>query len=347
MKLKAILFDVDGVLLDSIKYYIRYLKKIVKAMKLEMPSDKEIRFSFGMPWFEGVKKLWPHIDMKKFKKTDKKISSKTLLNLKPFPNAIKSVHEIKKTGIKIGIVTMGNREHVYKKMTRSGYDLELFDCIVTRSDVKRSRPHPDAILLACKKLKIKPKDALYVGDTLLDHESAKRADINYVSVTCGTLTKNELIENKVLNFVKDVSELPKLIKNKKLFFIKKTVSCYVLFNNKLLLLKRSNKVVTYPNKWSVIHGHIEDGETPLQTAVKEIKEETGLKPKLIKQRPSVFKDEKYNIIWETCQFLFESKTDKIKYDWEHDDYKWIDPKEVKKYDTIPNLWKSVDEILKK
>lgn len=348
MKLKAILLDVDGVLLDSIPNYIEHMKKIAKAMKLRIPSEKEFRFIFGLPYHQAVEKLWPDINFEKYEQVDAEVENKYPLKIRAFKNAVKSIGEIKKKGVKVGIVTMGKRGYLTKKLTDAGYNLELFECMVTSEDVGRPRPYPDALLLACKKLKIKPKNALYIGDTLLDYESAERAKVNYCSVTCGTLSEDVLAENGVVNRIRDITELPKLINNNELFFARKTVSCFVIFNNKLLLLKRSGNVNTYPNKWSVIHGRIEEGEDPKKRAMKELKEETGLNFKSIKQRKTfTLRDNKYDIIWHIYPFIVEAKTNKVKLNWEHTSYEWINPKDIKKYDTVPNLWKSVNEILKK
>ncbi len=348
MKLKAVLFDVDGVLLDSIGSLIKYLKKTAKIMKLKTPSDTDIRLSFGLSWYDCIKKLWPNINIEHFKKVDKKLWGEYPIAVKPFKDAIKSVSEIKKMGIKIGIFTMGGKEYAYEYLAKCGYDTKLFDCIITRDDVKRPRPHPDGIFLACKEMKVKPRDVLYIGDTIYDFETAKRAKVNYASVTCGTLTKDILIKNDVPHLIKNVSELPKLIKNKELFFVKKTVSCLVMLNNKILILKRSDKKGLYKNKWSVVNGHIEDKEKPLETAYKEIEEETGLDVELIRaKKPFFIRDDKYSTIWHSHPFLFRTKTDKVRLNWEHTQYKWIDSKEVRKYDTTPGLWKVVNGLLEK
>ena len=131
----------------------------------------------------------------------------------------------------------------------------------------------------------------------------------------------------------------------------KVTTCLLINKDKkLLILKRSEKVSTYKGQWGGVAGYIEENETPIQTALKEISEEVGLAKsdvKLIKELGPVkitdfYKGNRYD--WEIFFFVFEmTKKGKIKIDWEHFEYRWIEPFEIEKYDTVPYL----KEIVKK
>jgi 8-oxo-dGTP pyrophosphatase MutT (NUDIX family) len=114
---------------------------------------------------------------------------------------------------------------------------------------------------------------------------------------------------------------------------------FIKYENKILILKRSDKVGTFQGKWAGVSGFIESWEIAEVTALKEIQEETGLGKgdiKFIKKGDpvSVIDGDRHFIVH---PFLFESKTPEIKLDWEHVDYKWIEPGELLKYDTVPLL----------
>ena len=115
-------------------------------------------------------------------------------------------------------------------------------------------------------------------------------------------------------------------------------------SNRILILKRSKKVSTYNELWSGISGYIEKNETPLETAYKEIKEETNIDKKnvqLIKKlKPITFTDKhkgkKYK--WTVHPFLFKIiNNTEIKIDWENTEYRWIHPHEIHNYNTVPKL----------
>ncbi|MEM5871743.1 MAG: NUDIX pyrophosphatase [Candidatus Aenigmatarchaeota archaeon] len=130
---------------------------------------------------------------------------------------------------------------------------------------------------------------------------------------------------------------------------RKVAVCFLKFKNKILLVKRSRKVSTYPKLWGAISGSIEENEKPLERAKKEIEEETGLKKsdmKLLKKgKPFVYIDRNIKIKWIIHPFLFKIRTDKIKLDWEHENMEWIRPENLKRYKTVPKLNESLRRVL--
>lgn len=124
----------------------------------------------------------------------------------------------------------------------------------------------------------------------------------------------------------------------------------LLYNGKLLILKRSEKVRTYKGLWGGIAGYVEENEEPYETAIKEIQEESGLKKnefQLIKKIEPIkftdfYKGTRYD--WTIYPFIFNVKKDRIEIDWEHTEYKWILPQDITKYDTVPHLKEIVSKI---
>ena len=121
------------------------------------------------------------------------------------------------------------------------------------------------------------------------------------------------------------------------------VSCFIKRNEKILLLKRSEKVRSYRGKWATVSGYVEKNELPEETALKEIREEIGVEAKLIRKGKIIHvKDKEGN--WFVHPFLFETKSGDIKIDWEHVEYRWIKLEEIKKYDTVPMLKESLENV---
>ena len=124
------------------------------------------------------------------------------------------------------------------------------------------------------------------------------------------------------------------------------VTSFLTNNNKILILKRSDKVKSMKGLWSGVSGLIENNELPLVRAKIEIFEEVGLEENditLVKEAENVtVSSPQYrNHQWEIYPFLFETKNEKIKLNWENSDFKWIERTELKEYQTVPNL----EEIL--
>ena len=120
-------------------------------------------------------------------------------------------------------------------------------------------------------------------------------------------------------------------------------------DGKILLLKRGQRVSTYRGKWAGVSGYLEENETPLERAIREIEEETGLSReeiKLLKQGEIMeFVDENTGRTWRIHPFLFKIDREEIKIDWEHEEYRWIEREELKEYDTVPKLEDVIDSLM--
>ena len=129
------------------------------------------------------------------------------------------------------------------------------------------------------------------------------------------------------------------------------VTSFIKNSNKILILKRSNKVRSMKGLWAGVSGIIENNEKPLDRAKIEIFEEIGIKENKIKLIKNVEKviissPQYENHEWEVFSFLFETKDVKIKLNWENSEFKWIDINdEMKNYETVPNLDKILFNLL--
>ena len=130
----------------------------------------------------------------------------------------------------------------------------------------------------------------------------------------------------------------------------KIVTSFIKNNDKLLILKRSEKVKTMKGLWAGISGIIENNEIPLQRAKIEIFEEVGIteeKIKLIKSAKEIrINAPQYkNHEWEVFAFLFESEKPDVSLNWENSEFRWIEVQELKNYNTVPSLEKVLFNLL--
>ena len=130
----------------------------------------------------------------------------------------------------------------------------------------------------------------------------------------------------------------------------KIVTSFMQDEQKLLILRRSDKVKTMKGLWAGISGIIEKNETPLTRAKIEIYEEIGIsedKIRLIKKAAKlrIHSPQYENHEWEIFPFLFEVKNPDIKLNWENSEYKWITIDELKNYNTVPSLEKVLQNLL--
>jgi len=140
------------------------------------------------------------------------------------------------------------------------------------------------------------------------------------------------------------------LKNNNLRFTN-IVTSFIKNGDRVLILKRSDKVKSLKCLWAGVSGIIEKNDaTPLARAKTEILEETGINEEeiellkaneLIKIESAQYKNHEWNIF----PFLFKTKNPEIKLNWENSEFKWIKPNEIKNYETVPELEKILFSLL--
>ncbi len=131
---------------------------------------------------------------------------------------------------------------------------------------------------------------------------------------------------------------------------KHVVTSFLEYNNKILILRRSQAVGTYQGKWAGVSGYIEEGNTSFEQSLEEIREETGLSHldvELIKEGEVLeVVDEDLGRKWIVHPYRFRVKDPtRVRIDWEHKEAKWILPQDLVKYSTVPKLketWQRVE-----
>jgi len=120
----------------------------------------------------------------------------------------------------------------------------------------------------------------------------------------------------------------------------------VRYGSKILLVKRSSNLRLYPNYWNGISGFMDDGKGAAEKAKMELKEETGIGEKDVVsvKEGEVFKQDgsEYDKTWIVHPVLIDVKTDKVKLNWEAEDYRWVTLGEAYELDLLPGF----DKVLK-
>ncbi len=124
------------------------------------------------------------------------------------------------------------------------------------------------------------------------------------------------------------------------------LTCFLKYEDKILLLKRSDIVGNGKEKWSTVTGYLDELIDIDEKAYIEVKEETGINRSLITE---IHKGEVYeftdDITWVIYPVLFVlSKKPNIILNWEHTEYDWIYPEDMNKYNTIADLYNSLLKI---
>ncbi len=127
---------------------------------------------------------------------------------------------------------------------------------------------------------------------------------------------------------------------------------FLVRGREVLILRRSADMPSFPQRWGGIHGFL-DLDDPLEQTFLEIEEETGIQREklklLAKLAPRRYADnQRKDRCWKVHTFLFEvSNKARVKLDWENDEFLWISPLHLSRYDTMPHLGELLEAVAEK
>jgi ADP-ribose pyrophosphatase YjhB (NUDIX family) len=122
------------------------------------------------------------------------------------------------------------------------------------------------------------------------------------------------------------------------------LDCMVVYNGKMLLLKRGDKVGWMKNRWHTIAGFLDEEKSLRAKALDELYEETGINEGVVRsvRCAAPFRNTDAHKTWIVHPVLIElSYEPSITLDWENTDHAWVDPKDVKSYGVIESVEKVI------
>jgi len=191
----AVIFDVDGTLVDSNDAQARSWVDALKEFGYSVPYEK-VRPLIGMG---GDKVLPETIGVQKDSEKGKQISKrrseifkeKYLPNVKPFPDAQKLLDRMRERGLKLAIATSAQPDELRPLLQIVGA-ADLIEDKTSARDVKSSKPDPDVMQVALKRVGYPPNEVVMIGDTPYDIEAARKVGVGTIAFRCGGWSDSDL-----------------------------------------------------------------------------------------------------------------------------------------------------------
>jgi HAD superfamily hydrolase (TIGR01549 family) len=211
---KAILFDIDGTLVDSVGAYHEVARIAAEPFGFDVTRE-QVRHSMatGNNFWKGVVPQGRRDGEAILKEMSAHAAREWPRVLREFGTLFEGVaqtlDELHRRGIKLGIVS-GARPEVMELLSKDGL-LDRFDIVVLGGDVARGKPDPEGIHKALDRLNIPPEMALYVGDTPVDIQASRAAGIRAVSVLTGAADSALLSVHEPDRLISSHVRLPAII----------------------------------------------------------------------------------------------------------------------------------------
>jgi len=207
VKIKAVLFDLDGVLVDATEWHYGALNRALALFGYTISRYEHLTTYNGLPTRKklemlSVEKGFPRGLHSLTNNIKQKYTREEILrNCTPVFEKEFMVHQLKREGYKLGCCSNSIRESVELMLRGSGI-LHLFDFIASNEDVKNPKPHPEMYLAAFKKLRARPKECVIVEDAGHGIEAAKRSKGRLCQVT----GFNDVDYPRIHNFIQSVEK---------------------------------------------------------------------------------------------------------------------------------------------
>lgn len=214
-KIKAVVFDMDGTLLDSMELIYRAFEDVLKNNG-NPKSRNEIASVTGLPVPAMYKMLAPQLDELKMEKQHHAHHENNMHLLAVYKHAYELLDYLKHKGIKLAIFTgFDKKTHDRLKTVDLG---RYFDSVVECTRYKQHKPNPEGIYVAMKDFSIQSaSEIIYVGDAVVDIEAGKNAGVALtIGVSHGFANKTELVNAHADYVVDSLSELLQLFEDKDL-----------------------------------------------------------------------------------------------------------------------------------
>jgi beta-phosphoglucomutase len=183
MNLKAILFDMDGVLVDSMNYHMQSWKQLLEIYGIYI-TEQFIYEHEGAMGIDIIRTLFDKagsaVDedqiLEIYDQQNRIFREEYLGKVRLYPETLSLIDGFQQRGWRLGLVT-SSRMNLVEQIWEDHHCLDRFDTIVTADDVTRFKPNPDPYLKALEKLKQESEGCLVVENAPAGIEAAKAAGL--------------------------------------------------------------------------------------------------------------------------------------------------------------------------
>lgn len=216
MNKKAVIFDLDGTLLNTLEDLTDSTNYALEKFNYPTKTVVQVRNYVGNGVAKLIERAIPDgLNNPKFsdiENTFKKHYKNNMYNkTKPYDGILEMLEKIKKSGLKIAVVSNKFDEAV-KELCKT-YFAGLTDFCAGENEAAgiRKKPAPDTVIKVLKEFKLNPEDAVYVGDSEVDIQTAQNSKMDCISVLWGFKDEDFLLEHGASHIIKTPDEIFKYL----------------------------------------------------------------------------------------------------------------------------------------
>jgi HAD superfamily hydrolase (TIGR01509 family) len=209
--LKAVIFDIDGTLVDSVDLHARAWQEAFREFGREVEFAR-VRHEIGKGGDQLLPVFFSEGELERFGEEMEKYRGELfkreyLPRVRAFPGVRELLERVRSEGLRVALASSAKEDElkVYKEIADIA---DLVEEETSKDDVDRSKPHPDIFAAALKQLgDVRADEAVVVGDTPWDAKAAGKIDLRTVGVLCGGFPEQELRDAGCFRVYRDPADL--------------------------------------------------------------------------------------------------------------------------------------------
>ncbi|HEV7905641.1 MAG TPA: HAD family hydrolase [Pyrinomonadaceae bacterium] len=209
--LKAIIFDIDGTLVDSVDLHARAWQESFRKFGREVAFEK-VRHQIGKGGDQLLPVFFSEAELERFGEELEKYRGELfkreyLSQVRPFPQVRELFERIRHDGTRIALASSAKKDELktYKEIARI---TDLVEEETSADDADKSKPHPDIFEAALDSLgDVRADEAIVIGDTPYDAEAAGKIKLRTIGVLCGGFPETELRAAGCTDIFRDPADL--------------------------------------------------------------------------------------------------------------------------------------------
>jgi pyrophosphatase PpaX len=202
--LEAILFDLDGTLIDSVDHIVDCWQYMARTCLAREMTREEILPTLGRTLIDAFEEIAPgrSDELLTAYRARQVQTHDTTIHL--VPGTVEMLQALQASGLALGVATSKGLPAATRGLNLFGL-APFFNVLVTMEDSTVHKPNPEPLLVASERFQIEPTHILYVGDAMVDIQAGKAAGMRTAAVTWGAGNRQALIEAQP-DFVFDRTE---------------------------------------------------------------------------------------------------------------------------------------------
>lgn len=186
--IKAILFDLDGTLVEAKEWHYEALNRALRLFGFEISREDHLNIYDGLSTRQKLRLLTEREGLPEtlydliFKFKQEFTFQEIEKNCKPLPNVVETLQELKKREYTLGLCSNSIRKSIELMLQYSEIS-EYFDIVLSNQDVTFAKPDPEIYEVARHKLKVKAEDCIVVEDNVKGIEAGRRARMKVIQVS--------------------------------------------------------------------------------------------------------------------------------------------------------------------